>query len=110
MCMCRRVLSSATITLHAYSEQVDSGQTKLGRKKEVSGSLYKIKVKNPLPNPCKIYTTLQAYICVYEKNVRCIEHWVFFNLRLQVVNENCINWKRKKLTGHELLKLSRSLC
>jgi hypothetical protein len=42
--MCRQELSSPKITLHAYSEQVDSGQTKVGRKKEVSGSLYRIKV------------------------------------------------------------------
>jgi hypothetical protein len=49
------VLSSGKITFHAYSEQVYSGQTKTGRKKEVSGYLPKIKVTKSIVNPCKIY-------------------------------------------------------
>jgi len=46
------MLPSGKITLHVYSEHVDGGQTKIGRKKEVSGSLYKIKVKKSIVNLC----------------------------------------------------------
>jgi hypothetical protein len=45
------VLSSATITIHDDSDQVDSGQTKIRRKKEVSGSSFEIEVTKSIAKP-----------------------------------------------------------